>query len=571
MDRKKRIENDKALIDKINNIRNEDITITRENDILCIKFELSNSIIIKEKKNNVFRRKEIKTCTFQLDFIEKYPKFPPKCWLVLEDNCVPFHPCIAPQKEGGKWIWHNPTYSSKENIEKYIFRIYTLLSAPHSIPENKSKNDEAYNYYKKQFDEQNEHDKTGKKFQVTNETRQEREKKISIRGKKFTIKSAKNTIKIGKQERDTFISEKIKGISDIDTNPVDNLSVFLTQKARQQIFEHIQWGNLNTNDNRAEQGGILLGKIYEDSHGLYGIVEEAISGRNAVGNAVELEMSHETWQSMMNEADRIAENNPELGYYIIGWYHTHPNNLEVFMSATDRNTQSLLFNQDWHFALVFNPHRKIWKAFHGKNALPCMAYTLDKDHFDNEQLSGIKSEEEKKKTDFLNEKKVVWFIVAVVVIMIVAVIIWFNIDNQSNEISKEKTTANSKQTDKPISDDDEIYSPQDNGNKASEDLEQKPDETKENSSTEDIQKENTQEKIIVITFEEDSVPIYPKPDENQAPLALEIDKNTIYNLNISSAKFEEQKKGGWLPVKFNGKEGWVKMDNKISYKEVEKK
>lgn len=50
------------------------------------------------------------------------------------------------------------------------------------------------------------------------------------------------------------------------------------------------------------------------------------------------------------------------------------------MSGTDRTTQQRLFGNDWQFAIVLNPHKKIWRAFYGANSSGCRGYVLDGNH-----------------------------------------------------------------------------------------------------------------------------------------------------------------------------------------------
>ena len=48
------------------------------------------------------------------------------------------------------------------------------------------------------------------------------------------------------------------------------------------------------------------------------------------------------------------------------------------MSSTDTATQSRLFSQDWHFAIVMNPHKKIWRVFQGGNSKECKGFMIEK-------------------------------------------------------------------------------------------------------------------------------------------------------------------------------------------------
>ena len=147
---------------------------------------------------------------------------------------------------------------------------------------------------------------------------------------------------------------------------------YLTKEAFQTIASHISWGKYSTS-NQVEQGGILLGTVYKnpETNIIYGMAEQAVNGSLARGSAAYLEVTHETWREMLNQVDRIYPN-----LQIIGWYHTHPNSLDVFMSGTDQTTQRRLFSQDWQFAIVLNPHRTIWRAFYGRNSTECKGYVL---------------------------------------------------------------------------------------------------------------------------------------------------------------------------------------------------
>ncbi|WP_298416810.1 Mov34/MPN/PAD-1 family protein [uncultured Kordia sp.] len=162
-------------------------------------------------------------------------------------------------------------------------------------------------------------------------------------------------------------------------NQSDSL-LFISQKAKEQIWNHIEWGNHKTSINKNEQGGILLGKVFFDKKRKmqFAIVEDVVIGKTAKGNPTYLEMSHETWSQMLNDADEIAEEKND-NIQVIGWYHTHPNELSLYMSGTDMNTQYRFFNQNWHYAIILNPHKEIWKAFVGKEAEECKGYILKDD------------------------------------------------------------------------------------------------------------------------------------------------------------------------------------------------
>jgi hypothetical protein len=56
------------------------------------------------------------------------------------------------------------------------------------------------------------------------------------------------------------------------------------------------------------------------------------------------------------EAERLA---------VLGWWHTHPNSLDVFLSSTDMETIRLKYYKPEKYSMVLNPHRGIFRAFAG--------------------------------------------------------------------------------------------------------------------------------------------------------------------------------------------------------------
>lgn len=151
--------------------------------------------------------------------------------------------------------------------------------------------------------------------------------------------------------------------------------LYIEQRAMQDLLAHIEWG-LDSPRNRVEQGGLLLGHVYSDPHDetVYGVVSAVIPGARAKGSGAYLLMDHETWKAMLDHADDLnaASGGPAL--QVIGWYHTHPHELSVFLSGTDRATQARMFSQPWQFAVVLNPQKTTWRVFHGGAAVECVGF-----------------------------------------------------------------------------------------------------------------------------------------------------------------------------------------------------
>ncbi|MDP9120422.1 MAG: hypothetical protein M3O15_03495 [Acidobacteriota bacterium] len=141
--------------------------------------------------------------------------------------------------------------------------------------------------------------------------------------------------------------------------------------ASRTLFDEIGWG-LTTRGNQVEQGGLLLGQVFEDHERdlIYALVRDVAPARLARGSSTHLQFSTQAWKEMLDSIDRKQErsSNP---LKVIGWYHTHPLHLDVFMSGTDQDTQRLLFNEHWQFSMVLNPQRREFKVFHGDQSEPC--------------------------------------------------------------------------------------------------------------------------------------------------------------------------------------------------------
>lgn len=149
--------------------------------------------------------------------------------------------------------------------------------------------------------------------------------------------------------------------------------LFISEEAEKEIKAHIFW-NETTDSNVCEQGGILVGRPFMIKNGILGVAEHVIPAKPSIASAAYLEMGTDTWEQMLDVYD---EKYKDQGLYVIGWFHTHPNSLSVFMSGTDMGTQRNFFNQDWHFSVVLNPHRRLIACFHSANANKCLFYPAD--------------------------------------------------------------------------------------------------------------------------------------------------------------------------------------------------
>lgn len=194
--------------------------------------------------------------------------------------------------------------------------------------------------------------------------------------KKFNIESIVEIYKPILFDTKVLGEKESKYNSNIEKTETLN-EILLSQKAKETIFNHIDW-NKDTTNNSVEQGGLLIGHSYRDEQNqkIIGYAKEAIPAFTAKGSMTYLEFDHATWKLMIDQLDTINEKNKDTDLQIIGWYHTHPGRLSVFMSGTDLNTQKQMFSMDWQFAIVLNPQKQIWRAFNGAEAKECKGYML---------------------------------------------------------------------------------------------------------------------------------------------------------------------------------------------------
>ena len=125
----------------------------------------------------------------------------------------------------------------------------------------------------------------------------------------------------------------------------DSYRTYLTPEAVKEIFDYIKWGEIDR-ENTAEQGGFLIGRYLYDPEKKWNIaiVETAIPARHARGSIGTLEIQNQDMLEMHQQLDMINNTRSEEDkFLVLGWFHTHPNTLDVFMSGTDRYTQRTFF------------------------------------------------------------------------------------------------------------------------------------------------------------------------------------------------------------------------------------
>lgn len=308
-----------------------------------------------------------------------------------------FHPHFTfpsgMEEDGGRWIdYRGEGEEVEENLYDYILRVARSLSYESAFVHSNAINDQAYNYYLQHLKNSYQEEYIPNESNALNESSSDpiaqrlsdipNETDIDLVGSrnsrvKFRItKTHPPYTPVEKVLPDLGIDEQLNSMVEGERDFSPSHQFYLANNAFQSISKHIGWGQRYARFNKVEQGGILLGEVFKDPHDntIYAIAQEAIAGRLAQGTSSYLEITHETWKEMLDDVDQLDKD-----FQVIGWYHTHPNGLPVFMSGTDRATQERFFGKDWQFAIVLNPQKQIWRSFYGNRSNECRGYVITSD------------------------------------------------------------------------------------------------------------------------------------------------------------------------------------------------
>ena len=189
-----------------------------------------------------------------------------------------------------------------------------------------------------------------------------------------------------------------------------------TPYATKRQLDIIGWLRDDFPENRNEQGGWLIGRYIRNSEGkpIQGEVIEIFQAKTECRLPGYIEWSAMEEIRLQQEFFKMKENlavtDPKAAEetVVIGWWHTHPNGLSVFMSGTDMETQRLKYYKPEKYAVVLNPHRGIYRAFAGKNADEVAVIMLreakEKDSTPERKGKQHKSKKDRKKKKQANKK-----------------------------------------------------------------------------------------------------------------------------------------------------------------------
>ena len=137
----------------------------------------------------------------------------------------------------------------------------------------------------------------------------------------------------------------------VGDGPAGDFTVFVAVTAIEAMFAHAD--EFPT----VETGGLLAGEHCEDAEGPYLRVVAAIPARLASRTSTSLTFTHDAWDELLAERERLY---PDL--QVVGWYHTHPG-LRVFLSPDDQFIHRSFFSRPQDIAVVLDLETRQWGVF----------------------------------------------------------------------------------------------------------------------------------------------------------------------------------------------------------------
>ncbi len=152
-----------------------------------------------------------------------------------------------------------------------------------------------------------------------------------------------------------------------------NVRIVFEPSAVEPLFEYIAWGKKYRRGD-VEQAGILIGNYYRDYSEQYEViwadVVTVVPADPLLVNASfeSINITASAWKKMYEDAEEYRTENLK----IVGWYHTHLDQISTRFSGLDRNTQRKAFTYKYSFGVVLNPNQRKWSVFYGPESQECI-------------------------------------------------------------------------------------------------------------------------------------------------------------------------------------------------------
>lgn len=135
----------------------------------------------------------------------------------------------------------------------------------------------------------------------------------------------------------------------------DDVKVYI----KQDVYKALE--KLSASDTSKELGSIIIGDYCLELAKTHVVISGYIEARYTDASASTLTYTHETWNYIHSEHERLYS-----GKKIIGWQHTHPN-YGIFLSNYDLFIHENFFNLPFQIAYVIDPIQNLRGFFQWKN------------------------------------------------------------------------------------------------------------------------------------------------------------------------------------------------------------
>lgn len=159
-------------------------------------------------------------------------------------------------------------------------------------------------------------------------------------------------------------SAEFSALHDIFISPDDKKNepfILIRKSVLDQIQTHLR------SDTSVEKGGLLIGQAYfDDNNSRYLLkITDQFEANDGVETSSTFTYTPSTWERLLPKLQNLSQNTT-----ILGSYHSHPD-MGVFLSSTDMETQTEIFNANWQVAMVVDPVSSEVGFFVGMEGIRC--------------------------------------------------------------------------------------------------------------------------------------------------------------------------------------------------------
>lgn len=140
-------------------------------------------------------------------------------------------------------------------------------------------------------------------------------------------------------------------------------TAYIYKTADEKIRNHAQLGLLGSH----EVMGLMVGGLFRWDDQEYTLVRDVVT-TDLDSDMLGVRFRSDGFKGLIDSLDDL-----DFNYRIVGWYHSHPG-IGCFLSHIDHSTQSGIFNQTHHSALVVDPKQKEIEVYSGRDLTSFRVY-----------------------------------------------------------------------------------------------------------------------------------------------------------------------------------------------------